>query len=197
MARLGKQAKILNEKELKQLLDYVKNNTFYPIRNIVMINLSFKAGLRAKEMASLRWRMLLTPSGELGDVMHLEYTASKGKNSGRTIPLNNILKESLHQLKLQMNPEPECYVLYSHQGNHLSTQAIVDWFSDMYKALRLYGCSSHSGRRTFVTNAAKKAVSVGCSLRDVQQLAGHKSLNTTQRYIEGDTEGKRKLVQLV
>ena len=35
------------------------------------------------------------------------------------------------------------------------------------------------------------------SLRDVQQLAGHSSLATTQRYIEGDTEAKRKLVNLI
>jgi len=38
---------------------------------------------------------------------------------------------------------------------------------------------------------------VGGSVRDVQQLAGHASLQTTQRYIEGDTDAKRKLVQLI
>lgn len=32
---------------------------------------------------------------------------------------------------------------------------------------------------------------------DVQQLAGHSGLATTQRYIEGDTEAKRKLVNLL
>jgi integrase/recombinase XerD len=38
---------------------------------------------------------------------------------------------------------------------------------------------------------------VGGSLRDVQELAGHTSLAKTQRYIEGDTEAKRKLVALL
>ena len=38
---------------------------------------------------------------------------------------------------------------------------------------------------------------VGGSLRDVQELAGHTSLAMTQRYIEGDTEAKRKLVALL
>ena len=59
------------------------------------------------------------------------------------------------------------------------------------------GCSSHSGRRTFITRAARKVCEVGGSVRDVQQFAGHASLQTTQRYIEGDTEAKRKLVQLI
>ena len=59
------------------------------------------------------------------------------------------------------------------------------------------GCSSHSGRHTFITRAACKASEAGGSLRDVQQLASHASLNMTQRYIEGDSDAKRKLVNLI
>jgi integrase/recombinase XerD len=59
------------------------------------------------------------------------------------------------------------------------------------------GCSSHSGRRTFITNLAKKLSVVGGTLRDVQSLAGHSNLQTTQRYIEVDTDCQRKLVDLV
>ena len=66
----------------------------------------------------------------------------------------------------------------------------ASWFEDM----GLNGCSSHSGRRAFITNAAKKISSVGGSLRDVQMLAGHSSLAVTQRYIEGDGEARVKLI---
>jgi len=34
-------------------------------------------------------------------------------------------------------------------------------------------------------------------LRDVQELAGHSSLQTTQGYIQGDTDAKRKLVDMI
>ena len=61
----------------------------------------------------------------------------------------------------------------------------------------LIGCTSHSGRRTFITNAARKISSVGGSLRDVQMLAGHSSLSVTQRYIEGDGEARLKIVELI
>ena len=57
--------------------------------------------------------------------------------------------------------------------------------------------ASHSGRRTFITNAARKISTVGGSLRDVQMLAGHSSLAVTQRYIEGDSEARRKIVDIV
>lgn len=66
-----------------------------------------------------------------------------------------------------------------------------------HAALGFRGCSSHSGRRTFITNAARKISTVGGSLRDVQVLAGHSSLSTTQRYIEADAAAQRRIVDLV
>ena len=59
------------------------------------------------------------------------------------------------------------------------------------------GCSSHSGRRTFVTKAARKIVEAGGSLRDVQQLAGHRSLQTTQGYIDENPQAKRRVVEMI
>ena len=76
-------------------------------------------------------------------------------------------------------------------------QVIVNMFRKWYRDLGLVGCSSHSGRRTFITNAARKISTVGGSLRDVQFLAGHSSLNTTQRYIEGDSEARSRVVDII
>ena len=78
-----------------------------------------------------------------------------------------------------------------------SLHAVVLMFAKWYRALALNGCSSHSGRRTFITNAARKISTVGGSLRDVQILAGHSALGTTQRYIKADAAAQRKIVDLV
>ena len=61
----------------------------------------------------------------------------------------------------------------------------------------MIGCSSHSGRRTFITETSKKISTVGGSLRDVQMMVGHSSLQTTQRYIESDSESQKKVVDLL
>ena len=101
---------------------------------------------------------------------------------------------------LNEDDEEEIYnsfVIGTERSGRTSAQVIVNLFQSWYKDLGLIGCSSHSGRRTFITEAAKKVSSVGGSLRDVQSLAGHSSLQTTQRYIEVDTEAQRKLIALL
>ena len=88
-------------------------------------------------------------------------------------------------------------VIQSLRGSHMSPKAVVNWFHALYAELGLEGCSSHSGRRTFITNAAKLVHRAGGSLRDVQLLAGHRSIQTTEGYIEGDGIAQRKLVRLM
>ncbi|RYH18124.1 MAG: site-specific integrase [Alcaligenaceae bacterium] len=75
--------------------------------------------------------------------------------------------------------------------------SIVIWFGRAFKELGLDGCSSHSGRRTFITRAARLVHRAGGSLRDVQLLAGHRSIQTTQRYIDGDSDVQRRLISLI
>jgi integrase/recombinase XerD len=75
--------------------------------------------------------------------------------------------------------------------------SIVNWFAKAYRAIGLAGCSSHSGRRTFITRAARMVYKAGGSLRDVQLLAGHRSIQTTQRYIDGNSDAQRRLVRLI
>ncbi|WRH76289.1 MAG: site-specific integrase [Sphingobium sp.] len=192
---LGKQAKVLNSKQVDAVLNYI-NGLRYGLRNQVVFLLSVRAGLRAKEIAALKWSMVLGADGEIGEFIHLTNNASKGM-SGRIIPINRQLKAVLLELFRQAEIDPTSHVIRTERADRTSAQAIVNLFQLWYRDLGLIGCSSHSGRRTFITNAARKISTVGGSLRDVQHLAGHSSLQTTQRYIEGDSEARKRVVDLV
>lgn len=197
---LGKQAKVLTRQQVDVMLGHIGNGR-NGLRNQVIFLLSVRAGLRAKEIANLKWSMVLGSDGEVGDYIHLTDEAAKGK-SGRIVPINKALKAALERLFDQDNDNPmfctgEDFVIQTERATHTSAQAIVNLFQKWYRNLGFVGCSSHSGRRTFITNAARKISTVGGSLRDVQFLAGHSSLQTTQRYIEGDSEARKRVVELV
>src|SRR5215471_7785289 len=94
----GKQAKIVSPTQERAILGYLVT-TRYPTRDRVMFLLSMKAGLRAKEMASLTWAMVTDAQGQVADVMHVPNRASKGKTGGRTIPLHPDLQAALVTLQ--------------------------------------------------------------------------------------------------
>jgi integrase/recombinase XerD len=194
----GKQAKILTLKQETTIVQALQQ-TRYPTRDRVMFLLSIKAGLRAKEIALLTWAMVTDAEGQVAEVIALPNKASKRQGGGRTIPLNATLRQALVALHQRRGDEvhPDRPVIFSERGGPLTASSVTKWFFHLYQDLGMTGCSSHSGRRTFITRAARKVSEVGGSVRDVQQLAGHASLQTTQRYIDGDTEAKRKLVQLI
>ena len=193
---LKRQAKILSKGQTEAVLAYL-TSTRYPERNRAIFLLSVKAGLRAKEIASLTWAMLTDAEGKIGDAIHLVDEASKG-SSGRVIPLNKDLKAALVQIqKSQVGGRPSPFVVTTERAKRTSAAAIVNLFAAWYRALGFSGCSSHSGRRGFITNAARKIGAVGGSRRDEQLLAGHSSLSTTQRYIEAHADAQRRIVDLV
>lgn len=191
---LGKQAKILSKGQIGAALGYLAN-TRHPERNRVIFLLSSKAGLRAKEIALLAWDMVTEPNGEVGPAIHLRDEASKGR-SGRVIPLNHELRLALIAWR-SVQPNGFVHIVSTERSERTSPQAIVNLFSRWYAHLGFGGCSSHSGRRTFITFAARKISTVGGSLRDVQLLAGHTNLRTTQRYIEASDRAQAKVVSLL
>jgi integrase len=189
----GKQAKILSDTQIDDLLLYAET-TRQPARNKVMVLLSAKAGLRAGEIAHLTWDMVTDPTGAVGSTIELSDHAAK-KGSGRKVPLHGDLRRALAELRaVTQGTGP---VIVSERRGPMTPLSVVVWFANAYRLIGLDGCSSHSGRRTFITRAARLVHKAGGSLRDVQLLAGHRSIQTTQRYIDGDTDVQRKLVSLI
>ena len=190
----GKQAKVVTPPMLKRMLRHVSRSSSFPERDRAMILLSVKAGLRACEIAGLDWSMVLDARGRVCDTIHVRDLIAK-KRRGRRIPMHPDLRRALE--KLVQKVEPVGPVIRSYRGDHLKANSIVNWFVALFQKLGFEGCSSHSGRRSFITVAARNIHRSGCSLRDVQLLAGHQSIETTERYIDGDTWAQRKLVGYV
>lgn len=198
---LSKQSKTLTSTQIEMLTDYL-SKTRNGMRDKLIFLLSIKAGLRAKEIANLTWSMVLNSNNEINDSIHLTNKASKGL-SGRVIPMNSKLYDHLclyfESIKVNVwfTKLDDSYVITTERAKRTTPQVIVNKFMKWYKTVGYLGCSSHSGRRTFITNASRKIGLAGGSLRDVQVLAGHKYLHTTQRYIDQNTDCQKKIVNLI
>src|SRR6266699_2874393 len=116
----GKQAKIVSPTQERAILGYLET-TRYPARDRVLFLLSMKAGLRAKDMASLAWAMVTDAQGQVAEVLHMPNRASKGKTGGRTIPLHPDLQAALVTLQTARGDmaTPERRILFSERGGGL------------------------------------------------------------------------------
>jgi integrase/recombinase XerD len=147
-------------------------------------------------MAGLTWSMALRPDGRLDVSLLVARTIAKNGHE-RRVPLHHELKAALVQHHVACGRPRDGPIIRSERGRAMTARSVVNWFRLTYAQLGLDGCSSHSGRRTFITRTARLLAKTGGSLRDVQELAGHRALSTTERYIQGDRDIQRRLVRLL
>lgn len=179
-------AKIVEGDNLTHLIRAAKGG-LHAARDLVGVYLSYYCGLRAQEIAGLEWkRHLLDARGNITRVVIISSDISK-RGKARVLPIPSMLYDALVVLRKEQ-PKTK-YVFHRLDGivdAPLSANAVAQWFKRFYELHGFDGCSSHSGRRTFITQAARSAYErrLPISLRDVQALAGHSSLQTTADYIE-------------
>lgn len=188
---LTKQAKVLSDKQVNLVLLHLSQKAD-AVRNRAMFLLSVDAGLRAKEIASVEWGMVLDAEGNLSDAIALQNKSAKG-SSGGIVYISKRLHEALAALKSQSHTSGTI-IKSKRTGGAMSAQVITNCFFTLYRDCGFEGCSSHSGRRTAITRWAHTIASVGGSMREVQQLARHSSLEMTQRYIQVSDDAMRRVV---
>lgn len=186
----GRQAQVLTPLVVRRVRAIISRRQTRD-RDLAIFLLSLRAGLRAAEIAQLDWSMVTNASGRLATTIAIQDNIAK-KGGGRTVPLHADLRAALAPLFRQSRHGPVIKSVTS--GQAMKANSLVNWFVCLYREANATGCSSHSGRRTFITYAARNAHKAGASLRDVQLLAGHKSIEVTQAYIDGDSDAQRRLI---
>ena len=140
--------------------------------------------------------MVTDAEGKVGHAIALQNEVSKGR-SGQIIPIHSKLRAALIEWHEVQQPAPNPLYIGTERSKQTSPQAVVNMFARWYEHIGFDGCSSHTGRRTFITNAARRISLVGGLAAGRAMLAGHTSLRVTQRYIEADQDAQRKIVELI
>lgn len=184
--RKVRRAKILEDAHIDRALSHIARTSNAPESDAVKLMLSVYAGLRVAEIAGLSWDAVLDADGAIAEHIFVGGHIAKGGRH-RQVPMHPKVKEALTRLRAAHPDVP--YIAFSArwQPRAQAPSAVKHWFARLYRDLGLEGCSSHSGRRTFITRLARSSNLHGGSLRDVQLLAGHAALESTSAYIEPTT----------
>jgi integrase len=178
-----KRAKIIEDKDFDKVILFIDRTSRYPIRDKLAFMLTVKAGMRATEVALMRWECVVKSDGQVNNYIEIFSDMTKKKKE-RLIPLSEDLKKLLKAHLPQEFHLKSRVIKFGTQSRRNPSHAMVVWLGRLYETTGLRGCTSHSGRRTFITKAARVVNNYGCSLVDVQKIVGHSRLDTTQSYIE-------------
>ena len=178
------QAKVLDTQELDLIINYLPSN-YHKFLARTLRN----TGARIGEVVQLRWRDI----GE--DQILFPATITKRKLKSRevfiSLPFRNDLKQWKQYWTIYKGrkPTPEDYVFYGRkEGSHLSTRAFMLALDKALERAKIVGASSHSFRRTQLTQLHRKQV----PLNVIKSISGHQSLNTLSLYLQVDDDEKRK-----
>lgn len=191
---MAKQAKTLTPVEIRKVLDYIATRK-HSMRNRALLLATYLSGMRVGEISSLRFKDVVDADGFIRKEIRLSAEQTKG-NEARIVFINDKLRKELEAYAAIYTPKNiNCKFFYSQKADSdgFTANTLTQFFHYLYKRSGIDGASSHSGRRTFITNLANKGISV----RVLASLAGHKSISTTQCYIDVNDDMKRKAVELI
>ena len=191
---MSKQAKTLTAQEIRRVLDYVATRK-HSERNRAMLLTMYYAGLRVKECASLRYDDVLDAEGKVRAEIRLSPEQTKGSKAG-TVFVSDKLRKELQVYVKSVPPKSLTDKLFYSQkrpSEGWNSNTLCQHFHYLFKSVGIEGASSHSPRRTLITNLADKGVSV----RVLQSIARHANISTTQAYIDVNDAIKRKAIELI
>jgi len=194
-------SKALNDEEVKKILRYAAS-TYYGERNELILQMSILSGLRVCELANLMIYDVLNTDCTIKDEVRLSAAQTKGSDA-RAVFLNKKLQKAIKAyLESKYSAAEITAFAYTNKANlplfetqkskGFTANSLAQLLFKLYKDVGIANGSSHSGRKTFITNLANKGISVHV----LAKLSGHSSIATTQRYMTVNDGMCKKAVEL-
>lgn len=176
--RTGK-ATVPNGMELKRLMT-VAGTTRFGERDRLAVTLSYWLGLRAKELAALTVGDVYDDHGRTRQVLHLKASYTK-REKARDVFLS--APEVIRRLEAYRDGKrlkPDTPLMRTRSGRAFTANGMVKLLGHVHMLAGIEKGSSHSGRRSMITNLAER----GVDLKAIATLAGHASISTTAGYVQ-------------
>ena len=167
----------LSVDDVFRLLRTVKIKSALDIRDRAILEVFYSTGIRVSELVGLDW-------GDIDFQLGIVRVVGKGSKE-RIVPIGAVAIQSLRDYSLEQRKKwnfsckGETAVFLNHRGGRITTRSVA---RTVEKHLRSAGImvkmGPHGLRHTFATHLLNS----GADLRVIQEMLGHVSLSTTQRY---------------
>ena len=183
--------KIIDQKSVKKMLAQINTSCPTGIRNYTIVIMMYRAGLRVSEVCNLG---LSDVNFETG-LIYIQQ--GKGKKD-RYVPMDDDIEKSL-KVWLAVRPDSQ-FIFCTLEGGQLMQRYIREVCYRISEKVGVFiqdgaikkPVSPHKLRHTFLTEVLGEGTA---NIREVQELAGHSSLNTTMVYthvVMDELQGKIK-----
>ena len=188
-------AAVLSSSQVKHVFRVAKARDRHAARAEAALALSIGLGLRAKELASLRWSDVFDADGHVRRVVHLKAAYTKGARTRDVFVSSPALRRVLEKYGerdwLGSARASQAALFASQKGGPMTACSMARFLKAPYAEAGVAGASSHSGRRTLITRLAER----GVDLKAIAMIAGHTSIRTTAMYIEANPTRLARILQ--
>lgn len=187
-------ARPLSEHDVERLL-HLCAKTRYPLRNKIIVLLTFDAGLKIGEISRL------ARGDMMKDGLWINQLRISHKRQSRLVPMTNRLFSLCLEMVRIMPGTPDSPLILSERRDDsnapMRSDSIAYFLYRLFAKAGLDGASSHSGRKSFVIHALNLASLVpGVTAQDVQSVSGLAAMSQLARYLpsNGDIKTRQKLI---
>lgn len=172
--------------EVPLVFDVIDEVSPDPETDGLVFALSFHAGLRVSEIAHLTLEAFQDGRGRMTDDIYIAVTKWR---TDRTIFKHPEVHERLERY-MWAYPDRPWIAASPRDGSQMTPEALGMHMKRRLEEGGFIGCTSHTGRATFITELARRCGEFGCSLWDVMEIAGHKHLSSTAKYLRRSERGR-------
>jgi integrase/recombinase XerD len=188
-------AAVLSPSQVRHVFRVARARPRHGPRAEAALAMSLGLGLRAKELAALKWGDVYDDAGRVRPVLHLRAAYTKGGKTRDVFASSPALRRVLEKYGegrwLLGVSASQASMFASQKGGPMTAASMARFLKAVYAEAGLAKASSHSGRRTLITRLAER----GVDLKAIAEIAGHASIRTTATYVESNPRRLSRILQ--
>lgn len=167
--------RVLSKDDAAALMEFPADQAGSPLRDTALLETLYSTGARVSELVGINLDDLSASEG-------LIRLRGKGRKE-RMVPIGAVAVKAIHNYRASLKPatvkqQPAAPIFLNHRGGRLTTRSVARIVARYSGRLTGGSVSPHTLRHSFATHLLDE----GADLRSIQEMLGHVSLSTTQKY---------------